>query len=159
MGNLVNIYDNMKKLGITLPPPLSVPKTLSLIRYLSADTLYLSGVGPSLTGQPEIHGKVPCELSEEAGYLAARSAALNALALLEQELGDLNRVTSFVKQLVFVACDDPAYSRQHIVANGSSDLLIELFGAEIGKSARSAIGVYALPGNIPVEIEMIVAFK
>ena len=86
------------------------------------------------------------------------SGTAKQLALIEQELGDLNRVTSFVKQLVFVACDDPAYSCQHIVANGSSDLLIELFGEEIGKSARSAIGVYALPGNIPVEIEMIVAF-
>lgn len=156
--SLVGVYAVMREKGISLPEKPADPATLSLSRYLSADTIYLSGMGPNLAGQPEIHGKVPGGMSEADAYQAARNVGLNMLAVLESELGDLNRIRSFIKLLVFVACDDPLFARQHIVANGVSELFIELFGVEIGKSARSAIGVYSLPGDIPVEIEAIVRF-
>jgi len=152
-------YAKIEELNLKLPPAPSGLQTLSLVRYLSDNLLYLSGMGPNMAGQPEIHGKVPVSVSEEDGYRAAQNVMLNCLAALENELGDLNRITSFVKLLVFVACDDPAYSRQHIVANGASQLLIDLFGEPVGKAARSAIGVCSLPGNIPVEVEMIVQFQ
>lgn len=153
------VYTKIKSLNLKLPPAQNGLQTLSLVRNLSSDMIYMSGMGPNIKGQPEKHGKVPISISEEDGYCAARDAILNCLSVLEKELGDLNRITSFVKLLVFVACDDPAYDRQHIVANGASQLLIDLFGETIGKAARSAVGVYSLPGNIPVEIEMIVKFN
>lgn len=154
-----SVYDRLKERGLSLPQLPPVPKTLDLARYLSDDTLYVSGTGPNNPGLEEIHGKVPTTVSEEEAYIAAQRVALSALAVIESEIGDLNRIVSFVKLLAFVACDDPSFSRQHIVANGASQLLIDLFGEEIGKSARSAVGVYSLPGDIPIEIEMIVKFK
>ena len=83
---------------------------------------------------------------------------LNILAVLQREIGDLNRVTNVVKMLAFVASDDEFY-QQPQVANGASNLLGELFGQEVGIPARSAIGVNVLPGNLPVEIEAIFEFK
>ena len=94
----------------------------------------------------------------EQGQAFARNCMLNILAVLQREIGDLNRVTNVVKMLAFVASDDEFY-QQPQVANGASNLLGELFGQEVGIPARSAIGVNVLPGNLPVEIEAIFEFK
>ena len=158
MNNKNDVYKRMEELGIELPPVLSDPPTLKLVRPLADGLLYLSGMGPALIGQEEIHGKLLDGCDEETGYLAAQNVILNALAVLHQYLGDLNRITDFVKMICFVACK-PEFERQPQVANGASDLLISIFGEDIGKSARSAVGVAALPGNIPIEIEMIVRYK
>ena len=154
------VYAKIKELGIALPSPPDEPPALRLIRPLGPDMLYVSGVGPNFKGQlpnEEIHGKVGGGINQEEAYLAAQNTALNALAVLEDYLGDLNRVTEFVKLLVLVA-SVPIFSNQHLVANGASDLLITLYGENVGKSARSAVGVAVLPGDIPVETEMIVRY-
>ena len=83
---------------------------------------------------------------------------LNALAILKKNLGDLNRIQSVVKMLAFIASTNEFYS-QPLVANGASQLLSEVFGEEAGCPSRSAIGVNVLPGNIPVEIEMLVEYE
>ncbi len=158
MASNINVYERLQELGITLPPPLSDPPTLKLVRPLAEGLLYVSGVGPAMIGHDEIHGKLLDGIDEKMGYYAARCTALNSLAILDQYLGDLNRITDFVKLLCFVA-GRPDFENQPQVANGASELLISVFGEEIGKSARSAVGVAALPGNIPIEIEMIVRYK
>lgn len=154
-----DVYAKMAELGITLPKVVPEPATLSLSRFMTEDLLYVSGTGPNVVGEPEIHGKVPVGVSESEGIAAARAVALNALAVIENEIGDLNKIDCFVKLIAFVACDDPKFSNQHIVANGTSQLLIDIFGEKAGKAARSAVGVYSLPGDIPVEVEMIVKLK
>jgi enamine deaminase RidA (YjgF/YER057c/UK114 family) len=95
------------------------------------------------------------EYTVEQGQEAARYCILNLLANLQAKIGDLNRIKRIVKMLCFVAGSDTFYAQPQ-VANGGSQLLIDIFGTEAGCCARSAIGVNALPGNIPVEIELLV---
>ena len=102
-------------------------------------------------------GKLGKDLTVEEGYQAAREAAINLISVLKFELGDLDRVTSIVKILGFVASADDFYS-QPAVINGASDLMVEVFG-EAGRHARAAIGTNAIPGNLPVEIELIAQFQ
>ena len=109
-------------------------------------------------GDEGIRGKLGVELDIEEGQAAARATMLNVLALLKQTFGELDRIESFVKILVFVACDKDFYAQPQ-VANGATQLLVDLFGEECGAPTRSAIGVIALPGNVPVEIEGIVRIK
>ena len=100
-------------------------------------------------------GKVGTELTTEQGYEAARNVGLNICATLKNELGgDLNRVKRFVKLTAFVNCVD-SYQSQPKVVNGCSEFLGAVFG-EAGRHSRSAVGVNALPLNVPVEIECIV---
>jgi enamine deaminase RidA (YjgF/YER057c/UK114 family) len=86
----------------------------------------------------------------------ARTAVLNALAAVETSIGSIDRITKIVKLVVFVA-SEPGFSGQPAVANGASDTLVEIFG-EIGRHARSAVGVAVLPLDAPVELELIVEF-
>jgi enamine deaminase RidA (YjgF/YER057c/UK114 family) len=99
-------------------------------------------------------GKVGADLSEEQGYQAARLTILNSLAILRQEIGSLDHVTRIMKLLAWVRSAD-GYQRQHMVVNGASDLLVEIFG-ERGRHARSAVSAHELPFGIAVEIEMVV---
>ena len=96
-------------------------------------------------------GKVGGEVSVEEGYAAARGVALSMIASLQRALGDLDRITAWVKLLGMVN-SAPDFDRQPAVINGASDLIIEVFG-DAGRHARSAVGVAALPWRIPVEIE------
>ncbi len=116
---------------------------------------YLSGCGPVINGQQLYTGKLGAEYTIEEGKQAARYCTLNLLANLQAAIGDLSRVKRIVKILCFVAGTDTFYCHPQ-VADGGSELLVEIFGADIGCGARSAIGVNALPGNIPVEIELLV---
>jgi len=104
-------------------------------------------------GEVQFTGKVGAEVSVEDGQAAARTCALNALAALKAEVGDLSKIKRIVKAVVFVA-SAPDFTGQPQVANGASELLGEIFG-EAGKHARSAVGVAALPLNVPVEVELI----
>lgn len=157
MSNCVNVYDKMKELGITLPPAPADSSSLKMIRPFGEKLLYVSGMGCNLENET-FSGHVLGEVSLEDGVKAARNCALNALAALHGYLGDLNKIQGFVKLLAFVSSDANFYE-QHIVVNGASDFIIELFGAEVGKSARSAVGVAALPKNFAVEVEMLVELK
>jgi enamine deaminase RidA (YjgF/YER057c/UK114 family) len=154
----MDVYERLKKLKLELPllPPKGGIYTQA--REFGSNFYYLSGFGTDLNGVQNYHGKLGSEYSVAQGQQAAVNCILNILAVLNQELGDLNRIQRFVKMLAFVASADDFFS-QPAVANGASQLLVDLFEEEIGLPARSAIGVNALPGNIPVEIELLVEIK
>jgi enamine deaminase RidA (YjgF/YER057c/UK114 family) len=143
----------LSALGIQLPPaPKPVASYVPAVR--TGNLIFLAGQGPVADGKPTVVGKVGAELTEEAGYKAARATILVSLAVLRAEIGSLDRVRRIVKLVGWVN-SAPGFSRQPWVVNGASDLLIEIFG-ESGKHARSSIGANELPLNIPVEIELVV---
>jgi enamine deaminase RidA (YjgF/YER057c/UK114 family) len=132
--------------------------TKPVANYVNAvrvgNLIYLAGKGPKRTDGTDITGKVGKELTIEQGYEAARSTAIQHLAVLKAELGSLNKVKRIVKVLGMVNCESN-FTDQPKVINGYSDTMVEIFG-EKGKHARSAVGMYALPNNIAVEVEVIV---
>lgn len=149
----MDIYKRLDELGISLPPlpPLAgIYKSVKQVGSL----LYVSGQGPTENGIPLVEGKVGQARTIEEGQHAARLCVLNALSNLHQHLGDLNKIKSVVKLLVFVASAE-GFNRQPEVANGASQLLLDIFGQERGVGSRSAIGTNELPGDITVEIEFI----
>jgi enamine deaminase RidA (YjgF/YER057c/UK114 family) len=118
--------------------------------------LFVAGHGPIRDAQGNRPtGKVGRDLTLEEGYAAARGVGLNLLATLRTELGSLDQVVQIVKLLGMVNCA-PGFNQTPGVINGCSDLFVEVFGAEIGAHARSAVGMAELPNDIPVEIEMVV---
>ncbi len=119
--------------------------------------LFISGHGPYDDGIVKTSGKVGRELSIEEGYQAARSTALNCLASVKAAVNDLDEIKRVVKLLGMVNCTEDFKDSPKVI-NGCSDLLVEIFG-ESGKHARSAVGMQALPGQIPVEIEMIMEIR
>ncbi len=143
----------LQELGITLRPP-STPVANYVNAVRTGNLVFLSGKGPLQANGENITGKVGADLSIEQGYEAAKVTAVNQLSTLKAELGDLSKVKRVVKVLGMVNCT-PEFSDQPKVINGFSDLMVEVFG-ERGKHARAAVGMAALPGNIAVEIEMIV---
>ena len=157
MNEAKSIEQRLIALNIELPPAWSAPADMNFITAVEVgDLLFVSGHGPTLTnGKVANVGKVGAEVSLEQAYLAARLTGLNLLATIKNELGSLSRVTKIVKVLGMVNAVE-GFGQQPQVINGASDLFLEVFGPEIGKHARSAVGVYGLPYNMPVEIEMIV---
>ena len=141
------------ELGLELPTPPSPGGTYMPVVQVG-DICYVSGHGPVQVDGTMITGKVGEELGETEANAAARVTGLAILATLRAHLGSLDRVTRFVKVLGMVNCT-PDFGTQPAVINGFSDLVVEVFG-ENGRAARSAVGMGALPGNIPVEIEAIV---
>ena len=142
----------LKDLGITLPtPPQPIANYVRAVRV--GNLLFVSGHGPFNDGKIKMSGKVGKELTVEEGYQVARNVGLNCLASVKAAVGDLGKVKRVVKLLGMVHCTED-FKEQPKVINGCSDLLVEIFG-EIGKHARSAVGMQALPNGIPVEIEMI----
>jgi enamine deaminase RidA (YjgF/YER057c/UK114 family) len=120
----------------------------------SGNLIFLSGKGPLKADGTSITGKVGDSISIEEGYEAARLTAINQLAVLKAMLGDLSRVKRVVKVLGMVN-SNPEFTDHPKVINGYSDLMVAVF-REKGKHARAAVGMGSLPGNIAVEIEMIV---
>jgi enamine deaminase RidA (YjgF/YER057c/UK114 family) len=143
---------------LALPAVFSAPSGIEfkfdLVR-VSGGLAYISGHGPIDGAKPLMQGKVGTDLTAEQGNEAARLTALSIIASLKQELGDLDRVTRWVKVLGMVNCA-PGFSATPGVINGFSDLIIELWGPDRGAHARSAIGVAELPFDIPVEVEAVV---
>jgi enamine deaminase RidA (YjgF/YER057c/UK114 family) len=148
----MNAEQKLKELGITLPES---PKPLA--NYVRAvrtgNLLFVSGHGPYNDGKTLILGKLGKEITIEEGYKTARNVALNCLSSIRASLGSLDKVKRVVKLLGMVNCTGD-FKDQPKVMNGASDLLVEVFG-EAGRHARSAVGMQALPNQIPVEIEMI----
>lgn len=152
------IEERLKELNITLPEAPPRGGNYTPLKYFDSNRLvYCSGFG-STTKDCNLIGKVGVEISEEQAYEASRNCMLNLLAAFKRDIGSLDKIQSFVKMLVFVASDDGFYNQPE-VANGATDLLQQIFGIEIGLPARSAIGVNVLPGNIPVEIEILIQLK
>jgi YjgF/chorismate_mutase-like, putative endoribonuclease len=144
----------LAELGLELPPIPPLPFTPKLVPVLEHGGLaYLSGIGP--VGQA---GAVGDDLSVDQGYEAARLTALLALRRLVDAFGRLDRVERWVRVLGFVR-SAPGFADQPSVLNGFTDLVVDVFGAERGLCARSAIGVSALPAGIPVEVEAVVALR
>jgi enamine deaminase RidA (YjgF/YER057c/UK114 family) len=145
--------ERLRELGHTLPtPPPPIGTYVGAVR--TGNLLFLSGKGPDLQGGRQWRGKLGAELTVDDGYKAARDTMLNLLAVLREETGDLSRVRRIVKLLGMVN-STPDFGEQPKVINGASDLLVAVFG-DMGRHARSAVGMTALPNGIPVEIEMIV---
>jgi len=142
----------LNELGLTLPqPPKPVANYVPAVK--TGNLLFVSGHGPYNDGKTKISGKVGWELTIEEGYQTARNVALNCLASVKDTVGDLNKVKRVVKLLGMVNCTEDFKDSPKVI-NGCSDLLVTIFG-EAGKHARSAVGMQALPNQIPVEIEMI----
>lgn len=143
----------MTELGITLPAP-PRPVATYIPAVLAGELLFLSGVIPFRDGNLVFEGKLGRELTVEQGAEAAGVALLNALAIIRQELGTLDRVRKIVRMTGHVASAD-GFVQHPAVINGASDLLVRIFG-EAGRHARVALGAAELPLNAPVEIELIV---
>jgi enamine deaminase RidA (YjgF/YER057c/UK114 family) len=143
----------LKDLGIELPPaPRPVGNYVGGVRV--GDLLFMSGLGPRRGDGSSITGKLGAGLTVEQGYDAARVVGLNMLANVRAVLGSLDRVQRVVKVLGMVNCT-PEFAEMPKVINGFSDLFVEVFGEERGRGARSAVGMAALPGQIAVEVEMV----
>ena len=143
----------LAELGITLTVPAS-PVANYVNAVQTGSLLFLAGKGPKKPDGAYITGKVGEDLTVEEGYEAARLVAINQLAVLKAELGDLKRVKRIVKVLGMVNCG-PGFGDQPEVVNGFSDLMVEVFG-ERGKHARAAVGMGSLPRGIAVEVELVV---
>lgn len=152
----MRIESRLRESGLVLPPPTQPPPGVRLpftpVRVVG-DRACISGHGPqnadgSFAGP---FGKVGAEVTVEQGYQAARLTALSMLGSLARELGDLDRITAWVRVFGMVN-SAPGFASQPSVINGFSDLILELFGAT-GAHARSAVGMAELPFNLPVELE------
>ena len=148
--------EKLKQLGIELPTP-SKPVANYVNAVRTGKLIYLAGKGPLKADGTYITGKPGKDLTIEQGYEAARVTAINQLAALKAEIGDLGKVKRIVKVLGMVNAD-PAFQDHPKVINGFSDLMVAVFG-EKGKHARSAVGMCSLPLNIAVEVEMIVEIE
>lgn len=148
--------ERLADLGLTLPEP-ATPIANFVPFVQIGDLLYLSGQGPRTADGQLMRGKVGGTVSPEDGYAHARLTGLNLLAVAQQALGDLGRVTKIVKLLGMVN-SGPDFTEHPAVINGCSDLFVAVFG-EAGRHARSAVGMGSLPGGISVEIEAIFAIR
>lgn len=143
----------LAQMGIELPPAPAPAAAYLPVRRVG-DLVYTSGQIATGGGELVASGRVGAEVDLPTAQACARQCAVNVLAQLRAELGDLARVRQFVKITVFVA-SDPSFTDQHLVANGASELLAQALGDD-GRHARSAVGVAALPLGSPVEVEAIV---
>lgn len=154
---MARIEQRLATLGLVLPPAVTPPPGVVLpfqfVRIVGRRAL-ISGHGP-LNADGTIAaplGKLGRELDVEQGYTAARLTGLAMLGSLQRALGDLDRITAWTRVFGMVSCA-PGFDRQPAVINGFSDLILEVFGPDIGAHSRSAVGMAELPFNIPVEIE------
>ena len=135
--------------------PVGTPLANFIPAVRTGNLLFVAG---HIAGKPDGSvlnpGKVGRDVTEEQAYESAKLAMLNRLASIKQELGDLDRIKRIVKLLVMVNAD-PEFDRHFVVGNGASDLLVELYG-DLGRHARSAVGMSSLPRKSCVEIEMII---
>jgi enamine deaminase RidA (YjgF/YER057c/UK114 family) len=159
---MARIAQRLADSGLVLPPSITPPPGVVLpfqfVRVVGRRAL-ISGHGPLASDGTVAAplGKLGREVTVEQGYAAARLTALAMLGSLQRALGDLDRITAWTRVFGMVA-SAPGFDRQPAVINGFSDLILELFGPDIGAHSRSAVGMAELPFNIPVEIEGEVEF-
>ena len=150
------VEDRLGELGLSVPelvPP--VAAYVPVVR--DGDLVFTSGQLPMVDGKLAATGKVGAEVDADAAKALAETCALNAIAAIKSEVGDLDTVSRVVKVVGFVA-SDPGFTGQPGVINGASELLVKAFGDK-GIHARSAVGVAALPLDAPVEVEVIVSVR
>lgn len=154
---MAKIENKLKELGLVLPPPTQPPPGVVLpfrFVHVVGQRALISGHGPQNADGTLARplGKVGRELSLEQGCTAARLTALSILGSLARTLGNLDRIAAWSRVFGMVN-SAPGFNQQPSVINGFSDLILELFGPEIGAHSRSAVGMAELPFDIPVEIE------
>jgi enamine deaminase RidA (YjgF/YER057c/UK114 family) len=147
------IETRLNELNLTLPTA-GKPVANFVPCVLSGRTLYISGQVPILNGEVRHIGKVGREISLEEAKAAARLCGLNAIAQAKAFLGDLDRITRICMVQGFVN-GVPDFTEHPIVMNGASDLFVEVFGEDIGRHARFAVGAGSLPYNVAVEVAVI----
>lgn len=147
----------IEQLGIKLPDKnRKGGGAVDAIRH--GDLLFISAHLPvDAEGKPVYTGKVGTDLSQDEGYQAARLCGVNMLATIKDHIGELDRVDYIVK-ILGVVNSGADFSSQPAVINGFSDLMVEVFGKR-GQHARSAMGAFALPGNVPVAVEAIIRIR
>lgn len=148
----MSVYDKLQQLGITLPP-VATPAAAYVPFVRTGNLVFLSGHIAKKDGKPWV-GQLGLTLGTEEGQAAARAIAIDLMGTLHAAVGDLNKVTRIVK-LMSLVNSTPTFTEQHLVTNGASNLIGEVFGATIGAHARSAFGVAQVPLGACVEIEMI----
>jgi enamine deaminase RidA (YjgF/YER057c/UK114 family) len=147
--------ESLRRAGHTLPAS-RPPVANYVMSVLTGHLLVVSGHGTFDDDGTPLHlGKLGAGLGVTEGRRAAEAVMLNLIATVQAELGDLSRISRWVKLLVLVNAT-PDFAEHHLVANGATDLLVTAFGADIGRPARSALGVASLPLGFAVEIEAIV---
>lgn len=153
-----SVPEKLKSMGITLSEPPS-PKGNYVSCVQSGNLLHVCGHIPTKEDGSLIVGRLGEDMTVDEGYASAKSCAINILATLSKELdGDWSRVVRIVKVVGFVNCAND-FQQQPAVINGASDLFGEVFGPEIGRHARSAVGSNSLPLGIATEVECIVEIK
>ena len=159
----MHIENRLDEYGLVLPEPLRLPPGAEL-RFpwvrVHHDRAFVSGHGPLLPDGTIAGplGKVGHQVTPDQAYQAARLTALAMLASLRRELGDLDRISAWLRVLGLVNTA-PGFTATPAVVNGFSDLIVQLWGPEAGSHARSAIGVAQLPFDLPVEVEAEVALR
>ncbi len=148
----MTILEKIHSLGLTLPTvPVPIAAYVNCVR--SGNLLFLSG-GLPIDGDRKIIGKVPSDVSIDEAKQASRMIVLNRLAVIQDEIGSLEKVKQIVALTAFVNSEPDFYDHPQVV-NGASELLVEIFGDK-GKHSRTALGAAALPLNVAVEINFIV---
>jgi enamine deaminase RidA (YjgF/YER057c/UK114 family) len=145
--------ERLGELGLVIPE-VAKPVAAYVPAVRSGDQVFTSGQLPMRAGELIATGKVGTEVTEEEAYACAQQCALNAIAAIRSEVGELSMVKRVVKVVVFVA-SSPGFTAQPKVANGASELFGTVFG-DAGVHARSAVGVAVLPLDAPVEVEVLV---
>lgn len=149
--------ERLSELGLVLPAPTKLPEGL----HLPFSFINVRGERALISGHPKQDengaiagpfGMLGADMTTEQGYAEAKAVGLSVLANLRAEIGELSRVAGWVRVFGMVT-SAPGYSEQHLVVNGFSDLIIDVFGPDIGRHARSAIGVAGLPMGFAMEIE------
>jgi enamine deaminase RidA (YjgF/YER057c/UK114 family) len=150
---VISIREKLENMNIVLPAP-PAPVAAYAPAVTAGDLVFVSGMLPIRDGKLIFQGKLGKEVAMEQGIECARVAVLNALAVLQKQIGNLDRIKQIVRLGGFIASAE-GFIQQPQVLNGASLLLVEIF-EEKGKHARAAVGAAELPLNAPVEIEMIV---
>jgi len=155
---MIKLDEALRKHNLSMPNPPAKGGIYDPVKEFGENLCYLSGCTPTFNGEAIWQGKLGAQITVEEGQRAAKFCALNLLANIQAAYGSLEKIKRIAKMLVLVAGTDTFYE-QPKVANGASELFVDIFGEEIGLCARSAIGVNALPGNAPVEIELLIELK
>ena len=149
--------EKIEEMGLVLPPRVTLPEGM----HLPFSMINVRGDRALFSGHPRhgADGKISgpfgtfgADLTTEEGYAAAREVALSVLANLRAEIGALSRINGFVKVFGMVA-STPDFTQQHLVVNGFSDLILSVFGPDVGRHTRSAVGMTSLPAGFAMEIE------
>jgi enamine deaminase RidA (YjgF/YER057c/UK114 family) len=151
-----SIYDRLSSLGISLPP-LAIPVAAYVPFVRTGNLIFVSGHIAKRDGKPWV-GQLGKDIDTATGAQAARAAAIDLLGTLHAAVGDLNQITRIVKVMSLVN-SMPTFTEQHLVTNGCSELLAEVFGPTVGAHARSAFGVAQNPLGACIEIDLVAEVK